>query len=35
MLEKRAAEAVHGKERLLQARLQAGAALNQRLRKRR
>ncbi len=32
MLEKRAAEAVHGKERLLQARLQAGAALNQRLR---
>ncbi|WP_197427026.1 DUF1631 family protein [Noviluteimonas gilva] len=32
MIEKRAAEAVHGKERLLQARLQAGAALNQRLR---
>ncbi|KGQ19549.1 Thymidine phosphorylase [Lysobacter dokdonensis DS-58] len=32
LLEKRAAEAVHGKERLLQARLQAGAALNQRLR---
>jgi hypothetical protein len=31
MLEKRAAEAVHGKERLLQARLQAGAALEQRL----
>jgi hypothetical protein len=31
VLEKRAAEAVHGKERLLQARLQAGAALNQRL----
>ena len=27
-IEKRAAEAVHGKERLLQARLQAGAALN-------
>ncbi|BCT91526.1 hypothetical protein LYSHEL_05500 [Lysobacter helvus] len=33
VLEKRAAEAVHGKERLLQARLQAGAALNQRLSK--
>lgn len=31
MLEKRAAEAVHGKERLLQARLQAAAALEQRL----
>ena len=31
VLEKRAAEAVHGKERLLQARLQAGAALSQRL----
>ena len=31
MLEKRAAEAVHGKERLLQARLQAAAALGQRL----
>jgi hypothetical protein len=31
VLEKRAAEAVHGKERLLQARLQAGAALTQRM----
>jgi hypothetical protein len=31
--EKRAAESVHGKERLLQARLQAGAQLNQRLAK--
>ncbi len=31
LLEKRASEAVHGKERLLQARLQAGAALAQRL----
>ncbi|NUS60142.1 MAG: DUF1631 family protein [Lysobacter sp.] len=31
LLEKRAAEAVHGRERLMQARLQAGAALNQRL----
>lgn len=31
MLEKRASEAVHGKERLLQARLQAGSALGQRL----
>jgi hypothetical protein len=31
VLEKRAAESVHGKERLLQARLQAGAALAQRL----
>jgi hypothetical protein len=31
VLEKRAAEAVHGKERLLQARLQAAAALGQRL----
>jgi hypothetical protein len=33
MLEKRASEAVHGKERLLQARLQAAAALGQRLAK--
>jgi hypothetical protein len=31
LLEKRASEAVHGKERLLQARLQAGVALSQRL----
>lgn len=31
--EKRAAESVHGKERLMQARLQAGAQLNQRLAK--
>jgi hypothetical protein len=31
VLEKRAAEAVHGKERLLQARLQAASVLNQRL----
>lgn len=31
LLEKRASEAVHGKERLLQARLQAAAALAQRL----
>src|SRR5688572_11579947 len=31
VLERRASEAVYGKERLLQARLQAGAALNQRL----
>ena len=31
LLERRASEAVHGKERLLQARLQAGAALSQRL----
>ena len=31
VMEKRASEAVHGKERLLQARLQAGAALSQRL----
>jgi hypothetical protein len=31
VLEKRAAEAVHGKERLLQARLQAAAALGERL----
>ncbi|UHQ20954.1 DUF1631 domain-containing protein [Lysobacter sp. KIS68-7] len=33
VLEKRAAESVHGKERLLQARLQAGAALQLRLAK--
>ncbi|WP_181952543.1 DUF1631 family protein [Vulcaniibacterium gelatinicum] len=33
VLEKRAAESVYGKERLLQARLQAGAALGERLRK--
>ena len=31
MLEKRSAESVHGRERLLQARLQAGAALGQRV----
>lgn len=33
VLEKRAAESVYGKERLLQARLQAGVALGERLRK--